>query len=69
VIASGLGFFLWNFGASRVTTATLAAANNLLVPLAVLIALLFGKDQPDWVLFLPGALCIGAALVLSPRKN
>jgi drug/metabolite transporter (DMT)-like permease len=68
LIASGLGFFLWNYGASRVSTAALAAANNLVVPLGVLIALLFGGDQPDWALFLPGAACIAAALALAPRQ-
>ncbi len=68
IIASGLGFFLWNYGASRVSTGTLAAANNLLVPLAILIALLFGKDQPNWYLFLPGSACIATALFVAPRK-
>lgn len=68
LVASGLGFFLWNFGASRVSTAALAAANNLLVPLAVLIALIFSQQHPTWALFLPGSACIGIALLLAPRK-
>jgi len=68
LIASGLGFFLWNYGASRVSTAALAAANNLVVPLGVLVALIFGDVQPNWSLFLPGAACIAAALALAPRE-
>jgi len=69
LIASGLGFFLWNYGASRVSTATLAAANNLLVPLAILIALLFSKNQPNWALFLPGSACIALALFIAPKTD
>ncbi len=69
LVASGLGFFLWNLGASRVSTATLAAANNLVVPLGVLIALLFGNDRPRWIPLLTGAACITAALLLSPGST
>jgi drug/metabolite transporter (DMT)-like permease len=68
LVASGRGFFLWNYGASRVSTAALATANNLVVPPGVLIALVFGRGQPDWVLFLPGAACIAAALAVAPRQ-
>lgn len=43
-IASGLGFFLWNAGASRVNPATLAVFNNLKIPLAALISIvIFGE--------------------------
>lgn len=69
VIASGLGFYLWNYGSSRVSTGTLAAANNLLVPLAIIIALFFGKDHPDWRFFLPGSLCIFVALFVAPKEK
>jgi len=41
VLASGLGFFLWNYGATQVNTGTLAAFNNAKVPLGVLCSLLF----------------------------
>ena len=39
VVASGLGFFLWNKGASVSNPGTLAAFNNAVVPLAVLFSL------------------------------
>ena len=43
-VASGLGFFLWNKGASVSNPGTLAAFNNAVVPLAVLFSLfLFGE--------------------------
>ena len=40
-IASGLGFFLWNKGASVSNPGTLAAFNNAVVPLAVLFSLFY----------------------------
>lgn len=45
-IASGLGFYLWNKGATHSNPGTLAAFNNAVVPLAVLFSLfLFGESQ------------------------
>ena len=40
-IASGLGFFLWNVGARKVQAGTLAIFNDLKIPLAVIVSLLF----------------------------
>ena len=45
VLASGVGFFLWNVGATRVTAGTLAVMNNAKVPLAVAVALIFFSEQ------------------------
>ena len=59
-VASGLGFFLWNYGASRVTGGFLAAANNLVIPLAIVVALGFGSSPPDWVRFFTGSALIFA---------
>ena len=41
LVASGLGFFLWNLGATRVNAGTLAVMNNAKIPLAVACSLLF----------------------------
>lgn len=46
-LASGLGFFLWNYGATQVNTGTLAAFNNAKVPLGVLCSLVFFGETPD----------------------
>ena len=44
LVASGLGFFLWNKGASLSNPGTLAVFNNATVPLAVLVSLyVFGE--------------------------
>lgn len=47
VLASGLGFFLWNYGAVRVNTGTLAAFNNAKVPLGVVCSMLFFGEAPQ----------------------
>ena len=45
-IASGLGFFLWNKGATQTNHGILAAFNNAVVPLAVLCSLfIFGEAR------------------------
>lgn len=47
VIASGLGFFLWNKGATQVGAGTLAVMNNAKVPLGVACSLLFFGESAD----------------------
>ena len=49
VLASGLGFFLWNYGATKVNTGTLAVFNNAKVPLGVSCSLAFFGESPDSV--------------------
>jgi drug/metabolite transporter (DMT)-like permease len=46
-IASGLGFFLWNIGATRVSAGTLAVMNNAKIPLAVACSLLFFGESAE----------------------
>ena len=58
VLASGLGFFLWNVGATRVTAGTLAVMNNAKIPLTVACSLLFFGERAA-----PGPL-LGSLLVL-----
>jgi drug/metabolite transporter (DMT)-like permease len=62
-IASGLGFFLWNAGAARVNTATLAVFNNLKIPLATVISILVFKEEAALDRLIPGLVIILAALV------
>ena len=74
-VASGIGFFLWNKGASKVNPGTLAAFNNAVVPLAVLCSLfLFGESQSIDLengirLALGSALILGALVVSQRTKN
>lgn len=64
-LASGLGFFLWNFGATRVNTGTLAVFNNAKVPLAVVCSLVFFHETPGNVrrMLISLALLVVAVLV------
>ena len=64
-VASGLGFFLWNKGASKSSPGTLAAFNNAVVPLAVLCSLfIFGEIENTGNESLI-RLAIGSALIIS----
>jgi drug/metabolite transporter (DMT)-like permease len=56
-VASGVGFFLWNYAARRVETGTLAIFNDLKVPLAVAVSLLFFGEKTD-----PLRLAVGGLL-------
>ena len=72
LVASGLGFFLWNKGATKVNPGTLAAFNNAVVPLAVLCSLIvFGEIESlgaeDLLrLVLGGSLILGAVAMSKP---
>lgn len=47
ILASGLCFFWWNLGATRVNTGTLAVFNNAKIPLAVACSLIFFGERTD----------------------
>ncbi len=64
-IASGLGFFLWNRGARRVNAGSLAVFNDLKVPLAVAVSLLFFGEKTDLTHLLVGGGIVLVALVLN----
>jgi drug/metabolite transporter (DMT)-like permease len=73
-VASGLGFFLWNKGASVSNPGTLAAFNNAVVPLAVLFSLfIFGEadnlDTESLIRLIVGTLLIGTAVLLGQRSK
>jgi drug/metabolite transporter (DMT)-like permease len=73
-VASGLGFFLWNKGASVSNPGTLAAFNNAVVPLAVLFSLfIFGEadnlDTESLVRLIVGAGLIGTAVFLGQQAK
>ena len=70
IVASGLGFFLWNKGATKVNPGTLAAFNNAVVPLAVLCSLFVFREveslsSEDLLRLILGSSFILCAVVLS----
>lgn len=70
VLASGVGFFMWNVGATRVSAATLSVMNNLKIPLAVACSLLFfGESAELWRLLAGGALIALALRIALDREE
>jgi drug/metabolite transporter (DMT)-like permease len=72
-IASGLGFFFWNKGATQTSVGVLATFNNAVVPLAMFASLfIFGEAKggsPEELLRLAiGSLLIVVALLIAKRK-
>jgi drug/metabolite transporter (DMT)-like permease len=63
MVASGVGFFLWNAGAARVNAATLAVFNNLKIPLATLISIGVFREVANYDRLVPGLAILLAALV------
>ncbi len=64
-VASGVGFFLWNRGARRVNAGALAVFNDLKVPLAVAVSLIFFGEKTDLTHLLIGGGIVLVALVLN----
>lgn len=73
LVASGLGFFFWNYGASRVSAGFLAASNNLVIPIGIVFALLLNDSTPRWSTLIVGSTLIAMALFVGrktvPRKH
>ena len=55
-LASGFGFFLWNYGARRTNIGALAIFNNLKIPLSITVSLLFFHEKTDYPEFVAGRL-------------
>ncbi len=68
VIASGVGFFLWNVGATRVGVGTLAVMNNAKVPLTIAVSLLVFGERAN-VAALAASLALMATAVWLAEKR
>jgi drug/metabolite transporter (DMT)-like permease len=68
-VSSGLGFFLWNVGATKVSAGMLAALNNLKVPLAILVSIVFfGESAGRWEFLIAGLIVMTAGAWLAGRR-
>jgi len=68
LLPTALGFYLWNKGATRVEAGLLASANNLKVPLAVLVSwLVFGEEAAYGRVALGLVIILGALYLARPR--
>jgi len=69
ILASGVCFFLWNFGAIKVNAGTLAVFNNLKVPLGVAASIFIFNEDGDFFKMIISGVFIGIALFLSEHFN
>jgi drug/metabolite transporter (DMT)-like permease len=69
LVPSGVAFFLWNAGARRVASGTLAAMNNAKVPLGVIASLAVFGERPPLLPLLAGGAAVLAAVWLCERDR
>ncbi|OAT26929.1 carboxylate/amino acid/amine transporter [Proteus myxofaciens] len=65
--ASGIGYFMWNYGATQVDAGTLAIMNNMMVPAGLLVNFTIWQQHPDWPSFIIGASLIVGSLWIHRR--
>ncbi len=58
--ASGIGYFMWNYGATQVDAGTLGIMNNFHVPAGLLVNFAIWQERPHWPSFI-----VGSAVILS----
>ncbi|MCU7556025.1 DMT family transporter [Alteromonas sp. ASW11-19] len=69
VIASGVGYYVWNQGALKVSAGTLAIMNNALIPAGLLVNLLLWQKDTDFARLALGGSIIAGALWLSQHRS
>lgn len=64
IVASGCCYFLWNYGATKVDSGTLAIMNNLVIPVGIVVNVVIWQQPIDWFRFILGATVIVIALII-----
>ena len=54
IISSGIGFLMWNIGATKVSAEKLAVMNNAVIPIAIFNSYLIFGEEINFILFFPG---------------
>lgn len=67
VVASGVCYFLWNYGATKVDSGMLAIMNNVVIPVGILINVVIWHQQIDWIRFMIGSTIIILSLIIHQR--
>ncbi|MEW7867438.1 carboxylate/amino acid/amine transporter [Aeromonas diversa] len=67
--ASGLGYFLWNKGATQVSSGVLAIMNNALIPAGLIVNLLLWNQGTDLLRLTLGGLVIALSLLVCRPAN
>jgi drug/metabolite transporter (DMT)-like permease len=68
ILASGVGFFLWNIGVTRVGSGALAVMNNAKIPLAVACSLLFFGEHTDVPRLAISLVLLGTAVWFAEKR-
>lgn len=68
VVASGLGFFMWNKGSTQVNSGQLATMNNMLIPAGLLVNIVLWNHDINLLRLSAGGCIMLAALLGSQRK-
>lgn len=69
VVASGLCYFLWNYGATKIDSGTLAIMNNVVIPTGILVNVIIWHQSIDWGRFSLGSVVIVFALILHHKSK
>ncbi len=67
MVATGLGYFMWNYGATRVDCGTLCIMNSMHVPVGLLVNLAIWQQRPEWISFSLGSALIFFSLWVHER--
>ena len=67
VVASGIGFFIWNIGVTKVEAGSLAVLNNLKIPLGILLAFIILGESIDLIKLTIGSVVILIALFVNEK--
>ena len=63
--ASGVGYYLWNYGSTKVKVETLATMNNLVIPLGLFVDIIFFSGNHDFQTLIIGTLIIISSIAAS----
>ena len=65
ILSSGIGFLMWNIGATKVSTEKLAIMNNAVIPIAIFNSYLIFGETISFALFMPGLVLFYIAFKLT----
>jgi carboxylate/amino acid/amine transporter len=69
LVASGLGYWLWNAGARQVSANQLAVMNNVLIPAGLLVNFAFWQHAVNWWTLAGGSVLILLSLYWAMRQR
>jgi drug/metabolite transporter (DMT)-like permease len=69
VIASGVGYYLWNIGSTQVSVTQLAIMNNLLIPAGIIVNIILWHGDFDIIKLILGSLLIIATSLIDIRNS